>query len=288
MGAKVRAVRRRRRAVLTTQQITRAMELIAASRIVRAQVRALHARPFARAIGELVEMLTGEVKESPLLAEREVRNVALIVITSDRGLAGAYNSNVLREAERARTRESGAGGGVGVTAVGKKASSFYRFRRVAMEAEFTGVSDRPHYNHAAQIAEQIIEHYVAAEVDKVLVAYTDFVSMSLQRAHVVQILPALPPEETAASDEPKAIFEFEPEPAELLNALLPRYVEMKLFAALLESSASEHAARRRAMKDATDNATDLLKILKRDEDRARQAEITSELSDLVGAAEALR
>ena len=288
MGAKVRAVRRRRRAVLTTQQITRAMELIAASRIVRAQMRALRARPFARAIGELVEMLTGEVKESPLLLEREVRNVALIVITSDRGLAGSYNSNVLREAERARSRESGAGANVSVTAVGKKAISFYRFRRVPLEGEFTGMSDQPRYADAARVAEGIIERFVSADIDKVLIAYTDFVSMSLQRAHVVQVLPALPPEETDETDQPGALFEFEPEPALLLDALLPRYVEMKLFAALLESSASEHAARRRAMKDATDNAVDLLKVLKRDEDRARQSEITSEIADLVGAAEALR
>jgi F-type H+-transporting ATPase subunit gamma len=263
------------------------MELIAASRIVRAQTRALRARPYAKAIGEMVEMLAGEVKESPLLAEREVRNVGLIVITSDRGLAGAYNSNVLREAERTRTRESGAGANVGITAVGKRASSFYRFRRIALEDEFTGMSDRPRYSDARKVAERIIKSYVAAEIDKVLIAYTDFVSMSLQRAHVVQILPALAPE-PEAEGKPSAMFDFEPEPEELLDALLPRYVEMKIFAAMLESSASEHAARRRAMKDATDNATDLLKILKRDEDRARQAEITSELSDLVGAAEALR
>jgi F-type H+-transporting ATPase subunit gamma len=263
------------------------MELIAASRIVRAQTRALKARPYAKAIGEMVEMLAGEVKESPLLAEREVRNVGLVVITSDRGLAGAYNSNVLREAERARNRETGTGANVGVTAAGKKASSFYRFRRIPLEDEFTGMSDRPRYADAARVAQRIIESYVAAEIDKVLIAYTDFVSMSLQRAHVVQILPALPPE-PVAEGEARPVFEFEPEPAALLDSLLPRYVEMKVFAAMLESSASEHAARRRAMKDATDNATDLLKILKRDEDRARQAEITSELSDLVGAAEALR
>ncbi|MGH2813385.1 MAG: ATP synthase F1 subunit gamma [Actinomycetota bacterium] len=288
MGAKVRAIRRRSKAVTTTQQITRAMELIAASRIVRAQARALRARPFAKAIGEMIEMLTGEVQESPLLAEREVRKVGLVVITSDRGLAGAYNSNVLREAERARRRESEAGAEVEVSAIGRKGLQSFRFRRIPLVSEFTGMSDQPRYAQARQIAEGVIERYIAGDIDKILLAYTDFVSMALQRARVAQILPAPRQERDRAEEGPRAVFEFEPEPSALLDALLPRYVELKIFAAMLESAASEHAARRRAMKDATDSATDLLKILRRDENRARQAEITSEIADLVGASEALQ
>jgi F-type H+-transporting ATPase subunit gamma len=288
MGAKVRAIRRRSKAVTTTQQITRAMELIAASRIVRAQARALRARPFAKAIGEMIEMLTGEVQESPLLAEREVRKVGLVVITSDRGLAGAYNSNVLREAERARRRESEAGAEVEVSAIGRKGLQSFRFRRIPLVSEFTGMSDQPRYAQARQIAEGVIERYIAGDIDKILLAYTDFVSMALQRARVAQILPAPRRERDRAEEGPRAVFEFEPEPAALLDALLPRYVELKIFAAMLESAASEHAARRRAMKDATDSATDLLKVLRRDENRARQAEITSEIADLVGASEALQ
>lgn len=288
MGAKVRTIRRRRKAVTTTQQITRAMELIAASRIIRAQNRAVRARPFARAIGEMIEMLTGEVTESPLLAEREVRRVGLIAITSDRGMCGAYNSNLLRSAERARARETELGREVRVTAVGKKGISYYRFRHVPLDAEFQGMTDRPRYSGAKQIAERVIAQYVAGEIDLILIAYTDFVSMALQRARVAQILPAAAGLERAREEGAHALFDFEPDPDEFLHALLPHYVEMKIYAALLESSASEHAARRRAMKDATDNAGDLMKVLTRDENRARQAEITSELADLVGAAEALK
>lgn len=287
MGAKVRAIKRRRKSVVTIQQITRAMELIAASRIIRAQTRALRARPYARAIGEIIEMLASEAEQSPLLAEREVRNAGIVVITSDRGLCGAYNTNVLRESDRARKRETDAGHEVRVTAVGKKGLSYYRFRRVELAGEFQGVSDRPRYSDARKIAEGVIASYVGGETDRVLLAYTDFVSMALQRARVAQILPVIPREEERAPAE-RPLFEFEPEPEKLLDALLPRYVEVKIFAALLESSASEHAARRRAMKDATDNAADAVKVLKRQENRARQAEITSELADLVGAAEALK
>lgn len=232
-------------------------------------------------------MLASEAEEAPLLAEREVQGVGLVVITSDRGLCGAYNSNVLREADRAHTRETKMGHRVAITGVGKKASLFYRFRRVTLADEFLGVSDQPKYADARRIAEGIIARFTAGEIDRVLLAYTDFVSMALQRAHVSQILPVIRSEDEPEAEQ-RALFEFEPEPAELLDALLPRYVEVKILAALLESSASEHAARRRAMKDATDNADDLQKLLKRQEDRARQAEITSELADLVGSSEALR
>ncbi|MGH2768048.1 MAG: F0F1 ATP synthase subunit gamma [Acidimicrobiales bacterium] len=288
MGAKVREIRRRIRSVKSTQQITRAMELIAASRIVKAHARALRARPFAQAIGEMMEMLAGEVP-SPLLVEREpVRGVGVIVVTSDRGLCGAYNSNVLREAERTRRREAEAGRRVEVTAVGRKAISYFRFRRVPLAGEFSGVSEAPRYADAQKIAARAIEAYVSGGLDRVHIAYTDFVSTFLQRSRVTQILPPARARETTREPALRALFEYEPEPAELLEALLPRYVEVKVYAALLESSASEHAARRRAMKSATDNAEDLLKVLTQDVNRARQGEITAELADIVGATEALR
>lgn len=287
MGAKLRNIERRMRSVRSTQQITHAMELIAASRIIRAQARAERARPYARAIGDMIEMLAGESRESPLLAEREVRNVGLIVITSDRGLCGAYNSNVLREAQRARGREEGAGHIVTVTAAGKKGLSFFKFRRLALAGEFIGVSDQPKYSDARRISQGLIEGYVSGGIDKVLLAYTDFVSTFVQRARVSQILP-VPQAEEPKDEAARAIFDYEPEPAALLEALLPRYVEVKVFAALLESAASEHAARRRAMKEATDNAEELLKVYRQQRNRIRQQEITSEIADLVGAAEGLR
>jgi F-type H+-transporting ATPase subunit gamma len=290
MGAKVRELRRRERSVQSTQQITRAMELIAASRIVRAQARAQRSRPFARALNDMIAMLAGEVRGSPLLTERErITNAGLVVITSDRGLCGAYNSNVLREAERARRREMDQGRRVQVRAVGRKAIGFYKFRQVPLAAQHQGMSDHPTLDHAKEIAGEIIRQYVEGELDKVILGYTEFVSTFLQRARAVQILPVPRPEESEERKEgPRALFDFEPEPEELLDALLPRYVENRVYAALLESSASEHAARRRAMKSATDNASELLKVLRRGKNRARQSEITTEIADIVGGAEALR
>ncbi|MGH2772304.1 MAG: F0F1 ATP synthase subunit gamma [Actinomycetota bacterium] len=289
MAEKARDIRRRIRSVESTKKITNAMQLIAASRILRAQLRTERSRPFARAIGEMIAMLSSESKSSPLLKARdEIRTVSVIVITGDRGLAGAYNANVLREAQRAIGREREAGREIRLTSVGRKSASFFRFRKVPMAAEFTGVSDKPSYEDAKKIADGVIKDFVGGDVDKVLLAYTDFVSASLQRARVVQILPVPQPEGKPESKGPQASFEFEPEPDALLDALLPRYVEIKIFAALLESSTSEHASRMRAMKSATDKAEDLIKIYQQEANKARQSEITSELADILGGAEALR
>lgn len=289
MAEKARDIRRRIRTVESTKKITNAMQLIAASRILKSQGRTERSRPFARAIGEMIEMLAGESKSSPLLTAREeLRNVSMIVITGDRGLAGAYNSNVLREAQRAIGRERQAGREVRITSVGRKGASFFKFRRAPVAAEFTGVSDKPAYEDAKKIAAGVIDDYTSGAVDKVLLAYTDFVSASLQRSRVAQILPVPQPEEAVTKEGPVAIFEFEPEPDALLDALLPRYVEIKVFAALLESSTSEHASRMRAMKSATDKAEDLIKAYQLDANKARQSEITSELADIVGGTEALR
>lgn len=289
MGAKVRAIKRRMRSVGSTRKITKAFELIAASRIIKAQGRAMESRPYTDAIGEMVEMLASEARSSPLLAERpNVRTVGLVVITADRGLCGAYNSNVLREAERARRRETEAGHDVRITGVGRKALSFYRFRRIPLAAQFAGVSDRPTYDDAKRIAGAIIQEFVAGEIDKLFIAYTQYASSFVQRPKVAQILPARVAEAAPGDAGPQAAFEYEPEPAALLEALLPRYVQMKLYAAMLESAASEHAARRRAMRAASDNADDLMKILNLTANQARQSEITSEIADIVGGAEALR
>lgn len=291
MAEKARDIHRRIKSVESTKKITNAMQLIAASRIAKAQARTEKARPFARAIGEMIEMLASESKSSPLLAEREeVRAVAIVAITGDRGLAGGYNSNVLREAQRAALREQEAGRGVRITSVGNKGASYFKFRKVPIADTFTGVSDRPSYENAKQIAEGLIKEFVSDGVQKVLVAYTDFLSAGLQRARVVQILPAPRSEEAPPerSEGAGASFEFEPEPDALLDALLPRYVEIKIFSALLESSTSEHAARMRAMKSATDKAQDLIKLYQLKANKARQFEITNEIADIVGATEALR
>lgn len=289
MAEKARDIRRRIKTVESTKKITNAMQLIAASRIGKAQARAEKARPFSQAMGEMIEMLASQSKESPLLAEREqVRNVSLITITGDRGLAGAYNSNVLREANRVAGRQRDAGRQVHVTSIGRKGASFFRFRGVPLEAAHTGMSDKPAYSDAKKVAEAIIEDYLAERVDLVMVGFTEFLSAGVQRAKVEQILPVpVPEEDRKEAAEPAAQFEFEPEPDQLLDALLPRYVEVKIYGALLESSTSEHAARMRAMKSATDKAEELIKTYQLKANKARQAEITSEIADIVGATEAL-
>jgi F-type H+-transporting ATPase subunit gamma len=291
MAEKARDIRRRIKTVESTKKITNAMQLIAASRIAKAQARTERARPFARAIGEMISMLASEAKSSPLLAERDpIKNVGLIVLTGDRGLAGAYNSNVLKEAQRVAERHREAGRTAMVTSVGRKGANFFKFRQVPLQAGFSGMSDKPTYADAKVIAKEIIEDYVSGELDMVMMAYTEFLSAAVQRATVKQILPVPKAEETedkSSGDDPSAVFEFEPEPEQLLDALLPRYVEVKIYGALLESSTSEHASRMRAMKSATDKAEELIKSYQLRANKARQAEITNEIADIVGATEAL-
>lgn len=290
MAEKARDISRRIRTVQATKKITNAMQLIAASRIIRAQARTERSRPYARAVSEMIRMLSSEARQNPLLAEHEeVRTVGIVVVTSDRGLAGAYNTNVLREAQRAIARERDAGHDVQIVSVGRKGAAFFRFRRIPMAETIMGVTDTPTYADAKRIADFVSKAYVAGEIDRVLVAYTDFVSAALQRARVAQLLPAITPEaEREREGEARAIFEYEPEPELMLGALLPRYLEMRIYAALLESSTSEHAARMRAMKSATDKAEDLIKLFQIRANKARQQEITSELADIVGATEALK
>lgn len=289
MSEKARDIRRRIKTVESTKKITNAMQLIAASRIAKAQARAERARPFARAIGEMIEMLASQAKSSPLLAGRaETNNVGIVVLTGDRGLAGAYNSNVLKEAQRVAQRHREAGRQTRVTSIGRKGAGFFKFRGVPLAATFQGMSDKPAYADAKKVAKGVIDDYLSGGVDLVMLSYTEFLSAGVQRAKVAQILP-VPQNETESkkSDGPQAEFDFEPEPEELLNALLPRYVEMKIYGAMLESSTSEHAARMRAMKSATDKAEDLIKNYQLRANKARQAEITGEIADIVGATEAL-
>ncbi|MDQ4148570.1 MAG: F0F1 ATP synthase subunit gamma [Actinomycetota bacterium] len=287
MAEKARDIRRRIRSIESTKKITNAMQLIAASRIAKAQARTEAARPFARAIGEMIKMLASESKSSPLLAERDIRTTAIVVLTGDRGLAGAYNANVLREAQRAVARQRQVGREAKVTSVGRKGASYFRFRGTELAGFFSGMADKPSYADAKKIADGIIGEYLEERVDLVQIAYTEFLSAGVQRARVAQILPVPRPEEQEPKEGPSAMFDFEPEPDALLEALLPRYVEVKIYGALLESSTSEHAARMRAMKSATDKAEELIKVFQLRANKARQSEITNEIADIVGATEAL-
>ena len=286
MGARLRDIQRRIRSVESTKKITKAMELISASRIMRAERRVAEARPYSEAIDRMIRDLaaTAEKLEHPLLVTKETGADAVVVITADRGLAGAYNANALRTAERARRA---AGENTITYAIGRKAISAFRFRRIAMEASWSGFSDRPTYDDARQIAGKLIEDFDSGRIRSAQLVMTRFESLLVQRPDMIQILP-VKQEAVEGGRQFPPLFEFEPAPTELLAELLPRYVEMRIYHALLESAASEHAARRRAMSAATDNAEELINTLTRRMNQARQAEITAEIADIVGGAEALR
>lgn len=291
MGAKLRTIRRRIRSVQSTMKITRAMELIAASRILKAQQRVEAARPYAELLTAAMEDVarqTGAVVD-PLLEERpDPKRAGVFVVTSDRGLAGAYNANVIRRAERVVARLRGEGVEPVLYVTGRKGQSYFRFRRVPIEQGWTGISEVPDYAEAEAVAETLIGAFREKQVDAVHAVYTDFRSAFTLRPIDKRFLPVAPEEVAGEGGEPSAEYIFEPAPAQLLGGLLPRYVTAKIFHAMLESAASEHAARRRAMKAATDNAEDLIRRLTRVANQARQAEITTELMEVVGGAEALQ
>ena len=294
-GGEERILRRRISSVQSTKKITRAMELIAATRVVKAQQRAHAARPYANRITSVIEDLAaaGAATEHALLRQSdEIRRVAYVIITSDRGLAGPYNSSVIRAAEReimAGTRE---GRDYSLILVGRKGRDYFRFRNYRIDASFEGMSDTPRYADARRLSEEVSGRFIAGDVDQVILVYMEFISLGSQRVAVRRFLPLATIEEIAAlgggSAEARAAFEFEPSPSGVLEVLLPRYVESRLFSALLDAAASEHANRQRAMKAATDNAEELITKLTRMMNRARQDAITTEIMEIVGGAEALR
>ena len=291
-GGQERILRRRIKTVESTKKITKAMELIAASRIVKAQARVAAARPYSEKITEVLHNLAsgGAGVDHPLLNPRdEISTVAYVVVTADRGLAGGYNNNVIRTAERAMRADRERGRDVKLYVVGKKANNYFRFRRTPTEAVFLGVTDQPTYEQARDIAAAVAEAFNDATVDAVQVIYTQFLSAGTQRVVQRQLMPLERDEvEETSSGDVSASYEFEPSPDIIIGRLLPRYAEARLFAALLDASASEHAARQRAMKAATDNAEELIKNLTRVMNRARQDAITTEIMEIVGGAEALR
>jgi F-type H+-transporting ATPase subunit gamma len=297
-GGQERILRGRIRTVQATKKITRAMELIAASRIVKAQQRVAAAVPYSDQITEVVKDLAaaGGSTESPLLAGRDtVKNVAYVVITADRGLCGGYNAGVQRAAEGEIKADVLQGRDYSVIAVGRKAESYFRFRGYKIKAQFAGFSDSPSYANAKEIGQHVIDLFVNGEVDRVELVYTRFISAGSQE--VVQ-RPLVPLErETVAGGDgrpaaadgavAKADFEYEPDTTTILDSLLPKYIEARIYAALLNAAASEHAFRQRAMKSATDNAEELIKNLSRIMNRARQDSITTEIMEIVSGAEAL-
>jgi F-type H+-transporting ATPase subunit gamma len=290
MGAKLREVRRRIKSVQSTMKITRAMELIATSRILKAQQRVEAARPYAeRLTAAIADVASASTATGlPLLQERpNPKAAAVFVVTSDRGLAGAYSSNVLKRAEELFALLKSEGKEVKLFVSGRKGLSYYRFRQRPIEESWLGFSETPTYDDAKRIADALIERFGAGEVDEIHGVYTDFVTVVRQRAVARRFVPMVFEVTDRPTQGPVAQYVFEPDAEALLSALLPRYVETRVFSALLESAASEHAARRRAMSAATENAEELIKVLTRVANQARQTEITTEIMEIVGGAEAL-
>jgi len=278
--------------VRSTKKITKAMELIAASRIVKAQQRVAESTPYAEAITETVTIVASSSStEHVLTTEREnPGRVAVLVITSDRGLAGAYSSSALRAAEQLTVRLRDEGMDPVPYVVGRKGVAFYRFRNREMAENWTGFSEQPKYANAKEIADTLIDAFLAGSdeggIDEIHLVFTEFINSVTQRPKAVRLLP-LVVEETTDDEGPMPLYEFEPSPEGVLDALLPRYLESRVWNALLQSAAAESAARRRAMKSASDNADELIKGLVRAANAARQAEITQEIMEIVGGAEAL-
>jgi F-type H+-transporting ATPase subunit gamma len=298
-GGQERILRRRIKSVQSTKKITRAMELIAASRIVKAQARVQAAQPYADGITEVVRDLqaAGAGSNNPLLVPRpQIFRVGEVVLAADRGLCGAYNSSVIRAAEADVRRQQDEGRQTDIVTVGRKPEGYFRFRNYPISGAFGGFTQNPTYEDARLVAESIIGPFQAGDLDLVQLTYTRFISAGRQEVVTEPLLPLPSLDDDSAGDHgdasdhegPAAAYEFEPEPELILEALLPRYAEARIYAALLNGAASEHAARQRAMKAATDNADELIRALSRVMNRARQEQITTEIMEIVGGAEALQ
>lgn len=295
MAAQLRVVRARIRAVKSIAKITRAQELIASSRIIRAQQRTRAAEPYARELTQAVEALvsrSGSLNH-PMVSEPEsVSRAAVLILTSDGGFAGGYNANVLRESARLRQRNTDEGVQSVIYVAGRKGIGWHRFRDIPIEREWSGFSVRPSYADAEKVATALLEAFTAPAdeggVDEIYLVSTEFVSMLTQRPAVRRLLPLqIEEKEGPPPGGPLPSYEFEPSTDIVLDSLLPQYIASRIYYAMLEAAAAELAARRRAMKAATDNANDLIDRLTREANNARQAEITSEISEIVGGANAL-
>ncbi|MBO8199154.1 F0F1 ATP synthase subunit gamma [Streptomyces smyrnaeus] len=303
MGAQLRVYKRRIKSVSATKKITRAMEMIAASRIIKAQRKVAASEPYAKELTRAVTAVAqGSDAKHPLLTEAEQpKRAAVLLITSDRGLAGGYNSNAIKAAEQLNTRLAAEGKEIDSYIIGTKGVAYYGFRNRVVKESFTGFTDNPTYADAKAVAAPLIEAVQAQAadggVDELHIVYTEFVSMMTQTAVDARMLPLSLDQATESPGDGEGtakggavvlpLYEFEPSAEDVLDALLPRYVESRVYNALLQAAASKHAATRRAMKSATDNAEELIKSLTRLANAARQADITQEISEIVGGASAL-
>jgi len=312
MGAQLRVYRRRIKSVQSTKKITKAQELIAASRIAKAQARVHAARPYAEEIKHALAELSGDttIKHPMLTGVENPRRAGILLVTSDRGLAGGYNANAIKAANELAARLEGEGKQIERYVIGRKGTGYFTFRRIELAGSWTGFSEQPKFANAKPAADAVVEALIATSegtvgegadarpgIDELWLIFTEFVNSVTQTPRAVQLAPV---KGAAAASAPKgedgaeaakpqisAFYEFEPEAGKLIGALLPRYITSRIFSGLLESAASESAARRQAMKSATDNATELIRTYTRLASQARQAEITQEISEIVGGADAL-
>jgi len=297
MAAELRLLRQRVRAVQSIRKTTRAFELIATSRIGRARARVAAAKPYAEEITRVISALgaAATTLDHPLLTPKaNPRRAGVLVVTSDRGRAGGYNANVLRKAEELQELLREEGKSVQLYVMGRKGLAYYRFRQRPIENQWTGFSEQPHYSDVSEAADGLVDAFLTGAdpatgddtgIDELHIVYTEFNSMLTQTPVAKRIAPM----DVEYSETPEQLpdYEFEPDAETLLGALLPKYVKTRLFAALLDSAASEIAARQRAMKAATDNATELIRTYTQQMNQARQAQITQEISEIVGGADAL-
>jgi len=278
-------IRRRIRSVKNTQQITKAMKMVSAAKLRRAQDRVIASRPYAallrKVLGNVAAAVAADEQENPnpLLARREEQRVLLVVITGDKGLAGAFNTNIIKGAQRFFEERSGAS--VTLELIGRKGRDFFRKREAKISGDQIGLAAKPAYDDTAAIARKVMEMFRNEEIDAVYVVYNEFKSVMTQRLTVSRVLPAELPEQANPVD-----YIFEESPAEMLNDLLPRYVEVEFYRALVESAAAEHAARMTAMDAATSNAADMIERLTLYMNRVRQASITKEIIEVVSGAAA--
>jgi F-type H+-transporting ATPase subunit gamma len=293
--ASLRDIRKRIRSVKNTQQITKAMKMVAAAKLRKAQEAILAARPYAQMLDQVIADLAArsEGLAHPLLVTREPKKVEVLILTSDRGLAGGFNSNVLRRATRFLNEEARAFESVRLTTIGRKGNEFFRRRSVDIRKDYAGLYSKVSYRSAADLSLELSSAYQAGEVDAVFLIYNEFISAISQRVAVVPLLPLSPAavkKEEGDTKEPVATvdFKYEPSKQEVLNRLVPQALAIKVFRALLESVASEHGARMSAMENATSNASDMIGKLTLHYNRTRQAVITKELMEIVSGAEALK
>ncbi len=295
MGAQQRVYRNRIKSTTALRKIFSAQELIATSRIAKARQAVSASTPYARAITRAVSAVANNSNvEHPLTTEKEqVKRAAVLLITSDRGMAGAYSVNVLREGEQLTELLHQRSVEPVPFLSGRKAAAFYKFRRRAVEQEWSGTSDAPTFDYAREIGKTLVKAFMAGSenggVDEIHVVYTRFVSMVTQEPTVLRLLPLEVVEgvETPSAEDLLPLYEFEPDASQVLDTLLPRYIDSRIYNCMLQAAASEHAARQRAMKSASDNAQDLIRTYTRLANQARQAEITQEISEIVGGSDAL-